>query len=360
MVDVLLCRVNQGQMLTHRVSTPHDQAVKDLVHAAAMFAKVPSSQVVLTHQGTQLSPSSTLDQYNLRSGSLVMVTVIPPKPTPQPVTNTTKVLTPEEIQRFTLALGSAFKHPAFTKVVKRLLQPENMESLAAACPGLSTDMIAQGFLTRPELLLHLLEPDTLTKVSSSHPCILEAAHNIAAAVHEEQAGSREQEQPAASGGGSYYLDEMSDDDMEGDEPGQGRGSAAARPSFNAITPAQLAQALSVAARGSQGGFQGVTGLGAGGTRGGPPGGSSGTSPSARITTDMFQAAMMQALSGMGGGQQQQTGGEPDYSEQVGRMREMGIIDEGLAVRALQLNGGDLQAAVNLILSGWDGGDDAMQ
>jgi len=290
-----------------------------------------------------------------------MVTVVPPKPSPQPVT-TTKVLTPEEIQRFTLALGSAFKHPAFTKVVKRLLQPENMESLAAACPGLSTDMVAQGFLTRPELLLHLLEPDTLTKVSSSHPCILEAAHNIAAAVHEEQAGAREQEQSTASGGGSYYLDEMSDDDMEGDDSGQGRGSAAARPSFNAITPAQLAQALSVAARGSQGGFQGVTGLGAGGTRGGGPGGSSGTSPSARITTDMFQAAMMQALSGMGGGQQHQTGGggEPDYSEEVARMREMGIIDEGLAVRALQLNGGDLQAAVNLILSGWDGGDDAMQ
>jgi len=39
---------------------------------------------------------------------------------------------------------------------------------------------------------------------------------------------------------------------------------------------------------------------------------------------------------------------------------MGIVDEGLALQALQIMGGDLQAAVDLIFSGWEGGDDAMQ
>ena len=68
------------------------------------------------------------------------------------------------------------------------------------------------------------------------------------------------------------------------------------------------------------------------------------------------------------------------------MKEMGIVDEGLALRALQIMGGDLQvpkyvsiitlitlnilmeifmnismqAAVDLIFSGWEGGDEAMQ
>ena len=61
------------------------------------------------------------------------------------------------------------------------------------------------------------------------------------------------------------------------------------------------------------------------------------------------------------------------------MREMGIVDEGLALRALQIMGGDLQvpkflpliyylkyfdgllqAAVDLIFSGWEGEDEAMQ
>ena len=47
------------------------------------------------------------------------------------------------IYRFTIAFGSALKHPAFNKVVRRLVQRDNMDSLAAACPGLSTDLVAQ-------------------------------------------------------------------------------------------------------------------------------------------------------------------------------------------------------------------------
>ena len=41
------------------------------------------------------------------------------------------------------------------------------------------------------------------------------------------------------------------------------------------------------------------------------------------------------------------------------MKELGIIDEGLALQALQIMEGDLQAAVELILSGWEGGEDSM-
>ena len=55
----------------------------------------------------------------------------------------------------------------------------------------------------------------------------------------------------------------------------------------------------------------------------------------------------------------QQGGEADLAAKVERMREMGIIDEGLAIQALQIMGGDLQAAVDLIFSGWAGGDEAM-
>merc|ERR1711978_503482 len=106
------------------------------------------------------------------------------------------------------------------------------------------------------------------------------------------------------------------------------------------------------------------------------GGSSGpasASPSARITSDMFQAAMLQAMTGagmpgMGAGDGGQLVAQPvaqsespaDFTEQVARMKEMGIVDEGLALQALQIMGGDLQAAVDLIFSGWEGGDDAMQ
>ena len=40
------------------------------------------------------------------------------------------------------------------------------------------------------------------------------------------------------------------------------------------------------------------------------------------------------------------------------MRELGINDAGLATRALQIMGGDVQAAIDLIYSGWTGNDDS--
>ena len=141
-----------------------------------------------------------------------------------------------------------------------------------------------------------------------------------------------------------------------------------------ITSSQLAQALSMAAGFGQGGagnsnpFQGVTGLGVGGSGQQAP--TTPSSASARITANMFQAAMQQALmsSGMGQSTAQDTGagggggqqsGEEDLGSKVERMKEMGIIDEGLALQALQIMGGDLQAAVDLIFSGWEGGDETM-
>lgn len=171
-----------------------------------------------------------------------MVTVLPPPPQPSPAPAPVS-LSPEEAKRFTLAFSSAIKHPAFSRVVRRLLVRENMSSLAAACPGLAEDLVAQGFLTRPELLPHLLEPATLAKVAAEHPCLLEAANNLAAAVHEEQAAGKGEAEAGPAAGGSYYLDEMSDEEMEGEDgPARGgQGRARSSNSLGGITPAQLAQ-----------------------------------------------------------------------------------------------------------------------
>jgi len=386
MPEVVLCHAKPGNLATQRIATSPGK-VAQLLDKAASLASAPGERLVLTYQGHILSPSAALE---VPKGGLVMITVLPPPP-PPPAAPAPVKMTGEEIKRFTIAFGSALKHPAFNKVVRRLVQRDNMDSLAAACPGLSTDLVAQAFLTRPELLLHLIEPETLTKVGEEHPSILEAAHNLAAAVHEEQSQGAGKEEERSTGG-SYYLDEMSDEEMDedgGGAAGSSRGQTRARSSnsFNSITPAQLAQALSAAAGGGgsgrgapQGfqGFQGVTGLGPAATRSEAGGSSASTSasPSARITSDMFQAAMLQAMTGAGmpgmGASQpgigQPTAAAPlaqaetaaDFSEQVARMREMGIVDEGLALQALQIMGGDLQAAVDLIFSGWEGGDEAMQ
>jgi len=383
MPEVVLCHAKPGNLATQRIPTSPGK-VAQLLDKAASLASAPGERLVLTYQGHILSPSAALE---VPAGGLVMITVLPSPPA-TPAAPAPVKMTGDEIKRFTIAFGSALKHPAFNKVVRRLVQRDNMDSLAAACPGLSTDLVAQAFLTRPELLLHLIEPETLTKVGEEHPSILEAAHNLAAAVHEEQSqGGAGKEEERSTGGGSYYLDEMSDEEMDEDGgAGPSRGQARARSSnsFNSITPAQLAQALSAAAGGGgssrgapQGfqGFQGVTGLGPAAARSEAGGSSTSASPSARITSDMFQAAMLQAMAGagmpgMGSGQPgigqpaaaplAQAESAADFTEQVARMKEMGIVDEGLALRALQIMGGDLQAAVDLIFSGWEGGEEAMQ
>jgi len=387
MTEILLCQANAGKLQTKKINIPSSSPVSKLVKEAESFSKAPANLLVLTYQGTTIRPGTDLDSYQISQGGLVMVAVLPSPPSQKNKSEPVKMNT-ENIKRFAVAFKTAFKNPSFSTVVKRLLERENMDNLAAACPGLSEDVVAQGFLTRPELLLHLLDQETLTKVAESHPSLLEAANNLSAAVHEEQqSAGRTAEETGASGpsgsGGSYFLDELSDEEMDAEDGS--RGPQRSR-SFNAITPAQLAQALAAAAAGGgQGGlipFQGVTGMapqigGTGPSQSGPgataPQSSASTPGAGRITTDMFQQAIQQALLGMGSPSQSQPVGSPtstaalntdadsgDLASKVNTMKEMGIVDEGLALQALQIMGGDLQAAVDLIFSGWEGGDDSMQ
>ena len=92
-----------------------------------------------------------------------------------------------------------------------------------------------------------------------------------------------------------------------------------------------------------------------------------------ITSDQLAAALAAASPLFAAAAQQQqvrtvaprqiTGAAPppplsNIESSLSTMREMGIVDEGLARRALTVMGGDLQAAIDLIFSGWLGVDDS--
>jgi len=348
-------------------------SVPELRQAAAELSGLPANNFRLVWQGIVLKDD--FDTTKLANSLVMVVPIAPPVVAdvpPPPVT-----VSDEEAHRFRMAFGSALRNPAFSKVVKRLTVRENMDSLAAACPGLTQDPVAQAFLTRPELLLQLLDPNNLKKIGQDHPSLLEAAHNLAAAVHEEQAvagrtagpGTSRTEETSESDPGSYFLDDMSDEEMEEDGGEAARVQTGGRP--NPITAQQLAAALSAAAGGGANPFMGITGLGpslqqGAGSSSASASQSAATTPGVnRVTSDMFAAAMQQALGGAVGGQE--TGGgsapsqppQPDYSAQLATMRDMGIVDEGLATQALTVMGGDIQAAVDLIFSGWLGDDQTM-
>lgn len=376
MLSITICLATPGQLNKKKAEIA---SVTDIRREAAELSSLAENRFRLVWQGNVLGDD--FDVAKLSKGLVMVVPMPEPKPQPGPKPEPVKV-SEDEAQRFRLAFGSAIRSPGFYKVVKRMLLPENMESLAAACPGLADDKIAQAFLTRPELLGQMLDPDTLRRVGENHPALLEAAHNLAAAVHEEQASSgRGASSSSEPGGesepGSYFLDEMSDEEMEEDDTDAAAAAPRAARALP-ITPNQLAAALA-AATGSSGGatssnpFMGVTGLGPNQQPPATPSGSripstASTPGSMRITGDMFAAAMQQAMMGMGtppAAAAPPTAAaaaapQPDFSAQLATMRDMGIVDEGLAVRALQVMGGDLQAAVDLIFQGWLGEDDAMQ
>lgn len=85
----------------------------------------------------------------------------------------------------------------------------------------------------------------------------------------------------------------------------------------------------------------------------------------RITQNQLAEALalacgnaFQATPGSASSQSTSTPVTPNYDTQLATMRELGIMDERLATRALQVMGGDVQAAIDLIYSGWSGDDDS--
>ena len=217
---LLLCQMKGGSLLTKKVCVSLTGAAGDLLKEASVFCEAPSDQLIISYQGRTIMKTDQLDQHNIAEGGVIMVAQIPA--TDKIKKDQSVTLTPEDIRKFVVAFKTALKSPSFSKVVKRLVEKENMDNLSAACPGLSDDLLAQSFLTRPDLLAHLCDPEILKKMAETHPCLLEAANNLAAAVHEEEQSSSRTAPAtaAATEAGSYYLDEMSDEEMETDEAHQ--------------------------------------------------------------------------------------------------------------------------------------------
>ena len=77
-------------------------------------------------------------------------------------------------------------------------------------------LYSRAFLSKPELIYSLLDPDTLKYIYEKHPSICEAAYQLCAAIHEEKS--------SAKGGGeetlapfAFNMDEDSDDDDEAED-----------------------------------------------------------------------------------------------------------------------------------------------
>lgn len=224
-----------------------------------------------------------------------------------------------------MAMQSALLNPNYRTIVERMLaDPETLENIIAATPGLDKDPSVLAMLQEPELLAVLVHRNNLDSLLPHHPSFAQAAISVANAVNEE--ATKSGSLAHGSENLTYSMDQMSDEEDDMPRAQRMRGNQGA----TNITTSQLAAAI-----------QAVTGTGSMGASGsylsmpstshGAPGPSSGSF----ISNDFFQQAMVHAQSASSDSALQQ-------------LREMGITDENVARQALAATGGDIQAAIDLI------------
>uniref|UniRef100_A0A672K206 Ubiquitin-like protein 7 n=1 Tax=Sinocyclocheilus grahami TaxID=75366 RepID=A0A672K206_SINGR len=237
----------------------------------------------------------------------------------------------------------------FDHVFKMLANKESLEQIIVASPGLSSDPVALGVLQDKDLFVQFTDPKLLDMLIQSHPALVNAIILVLHSV----TGSSSSRNPASTSfsemPGGFLFDGMSDDEDDFQSVPQ-RGSAGSRPlTFGhsgatgprPITQSELASALALASTPES---SGVTP-----TRSAQEVSSSGAS-GARVSSSLFSHALQQAL-------QASSVSSPQgrWQTQMQQLRDMGIQDEEVALRALTATNGDLQAALELIFSGGGGG-----
>ncbi|KRT82997.1 Ubiquitin, partial [Oryctes borbonicus] len=281
-----------------------------------------------------------------------------------------KSVTEAEIQELVFAFRSFMISPIYRTALQRLSRPEVLETIKAATPGLADDPVAVAIIQDPELIVQLSDIDTVRRIATLHPSLIEAANHIAAHVHEETT-SVSNSRAGTSTGYSYSLEALSDDDDEMEssqsEPSRETNPLTRNTSYGTITAAQLADAILSSTQNLNFGAanpalptppisQGVTN----------PQPTTPNPSGNLITNEMFLNAMQHAFSST----PTATAASPAVNNapntnstaetmenlrsrlqpQLRQMREMGLMNESLNLRALQITSGDVQGAVELVFN----------
>nr|XP_060623198.1 ubiquitin-like protein 7 isoform X2 [Anolis sagrei ordinatus] len=329
---------------------------------------VPDPELIdLIYCGRKLRDDQTLEFYGIQSGSTVHVlrkSWPEPEQKPEPVD---KVAAVREFRVLHTALHSS---PVFRdSVFKMLGNKESLDQIIVATPGLSSDPIALGVLQDKDLFSVFADPTMLDTLIPTHPALVNAIilvlHSVAGSTPLPTGESSSRSSGSGSGGpsgsfrdmpGGFLFEGLSDDEDDfhqstrstpssstsGSRPASlgYTGAAGPRP----ITQSELATALALASTPESSSHTPTPGT---------QGHSSGTSPMSSsvqsgtpITNDLFSQALQHALQASG-----QPNLQSQWQPQLQQLRDMGIHDDELSLRALQATGGDIQAALELIFAG---------
>ncbi|NWZ43161.1 UBL7 protein, partial [Brachypodius atriceps] len=325
---------------------------------------MPDPELIdLIYCGRKLRDDQTLDFYGIQSGSTVHVlrkSWPEPDQKPEPVD---KVAAVREFRVLHTALHSS---PAYRDAVFKMLgNKESLDQIIVATPGLSSDPVALGVLQDKDLFSVFADPNMLDTLIPAHPALVNA---IVLVLH-SVAGSTPLPAPDTSSRamalgsyrdmpGGFLFEGLSDDE---DDFHQVSSQVGQNTSFLGHSQHSLDQLWGSffpslpCGMEAEGLLQLL--LRAGSFSRSIPssqGHSSGTSPMSSsvqsgtpITNDLFSQALQHALQASG----QPTLQQSQWQPQLQQLRDMGIHDDELSLRALQATGGDIQAALELIFAG---------
>ncbi|KAF7991734.1 hypothetical protein HCN44_010535 [Aphidius gifuensis] len=332
-------------------------------------ANLQKDLIDLVYCGCILEDDSTLESYGLKNGSIVHVLkkkIEKPKTQSTPVPEATILQLAATFKSFS---NNASLRSALHRLSKR---PESLENIILSTQGLYDDAVAMAMLQDPDLMAHFTDPNTVRKIAEHHPVLLEAAQMIAAVVHLDARNAATAPGPGPSSMNAppttypYGLENLSEDeDMTGDssQSSDSPVTNGATYSSSMITTSQLARALSRAGTRSSGSNQSSSSTSSTAATAAPSNtgnsNSAGINPSSGtglITPEMFSQAIQQAFAAGGA---RTSSGAPiilpqaaDFQRQLTQMHEIGLMDDVANVQALQFTNGDVQAAIELVFSGF--------
>ena len=181
----------------------------------------------------------TLESYGLKNGSMVHVL----RRREPELPSFPKCISEDGILQLVSAFKSFKENPGLRSALNRIgKKPEVMDNIISSSPGLHEDTVAIAILQDPDLMSYFTDVDTVRRFAEAHPVLVEAAQNIAAAVHAEahnnvtvgSNSSLSNSQPAAY---SYSLDNLSgDEEMAGDSSQSSDSTQTPNLSSNPTTP----------------------------------------------------------------------------------------------------------------------------
>lgn len=343
--------------------------ISDLKVEAGKVTSLPMESLELSYCGNILEDEQTILECNLQSGVTVHVLK---KHIPTDFSKQVEKMTATQVKQLAGTFTVIFLDPAYSNTLHELMkQPNQTENLMLVHPALKDDPVAVAILQDPVLMERIADLPTAEKIAKHHPALAETANYIAKAVEEEAAkpNTTAPAQPVNYNDANYpyHMEDYTDEEEMDSSQSSDSVAVPTHGPRGQITSSQLAAALASAT----GGFSPFNPAFPGPSQASTSSGQSSSSGSA-ITPDMLQSALASFSSSSSSSpmmpppmmpppppppQTQLNSMGMTQAQQIQQMHEVGLRDDLVNVHALSITGGDVQAAINLVLSGVITGDD---